>query len=152
MRLRVSISNCFINAYSSLASCRFESADIRKLEENTFATCDCESERRCYYNRQHCDVSPYLCINTSADPGSCEDCFNGIDDDGNGILDCEDPNCSPSFDCGTLGSSTTATCPPSTTLQATTTSMPAAAMESLLPSGDPMRPRHRAADADLIAR
>jgi hypothetical protein len=123
MRLRVEIKNCFINAYSSLASCRFTDASIGELERRTFATCDCESERRCDLNRQHCDVTPYLCVSESVDPGSCEDCFNGVDDDGNGITDCDDPNCSPSFECGTLGSSTTATCT-STSLLATTSTTP----------------------------
>lgn len=153
-RLHVEIGNCFIDAYSNLASCRFRSARIRSLEAHTSATCDCESERRCILNREHCDVSPYLCIDTNPDPGSCEDCFNGRDDDGNGIVDCDDPNCSPSFECDTLGPTTTYTCTtntmPTTTSSTSTTAVTLATEEAQQPAGS-RAPSWLPADAILTA-
>ncbi len=109
--LRAIISGCTIPAVVNLFSCLFEDVDISELSETAAAQCSCVSEG--------CDGNPPVCISLDDDPRSCEDCDNGVDDDGNGLEDCEDPNCRNAPECSlTTTTSTTST---TVTLETTTT-------------------------------
>jgi hypothetical protein len=108
--LRATISGCTIPAVTNLFSCLFEDVDISELQETASAQCSCVT--------QGCDGTPPVCISTDPDPTSCEDCDNGIDDDGNGLEDCEDPNCQNFPGCE---GSTTTTVTSTTEFDTTTT-------------------------------
>lgn len=117
--LRATISGCTIPAVTNLFSCFFEDVDLSLLKETAAATCACKT--------QGCDGTPPVCISEVPDPTSCEICNNGIDDDGNGLTDCEDPNCEDSPLCKvttttSTSTSTSVTVSTSTTNTTTTTS------------------------------
>ncbi len=121
--LRVSITGCTIPAVTNVFLCDFSDADISELTDQTVATCNCKNSG--------CDTTPPVCISEVQDPGSCEDCDNHIDDDGNDLIDCADPNCEHSPLCGngnpsttTTQSTTESTGPTSTTVSTTTTLEP----------------------------
>jgi len=115
------IDGCTIPAVTNLLSCVFQTIDISAIQEVTTAQCDC--------NAEGCDIHPPICVSGDPDPTSCEDCTNGVDDDGNGLTDCNDPNCRHSEHCGngsttsttTSSSSTTSTTESSTTTSSTVT-------------------------------
>jgi len=109
--LRATISGCTIPAVSNLFSCLFEDVDLSTLQETASAICSCKTEG--------CDENPPVCISEDPDPTSCEDCTNGKDDDGNGLTDCEDPNCRNSPAC--QETTTTSTTSTSVTVSSTTT-------------------------------
>jgi hypothetical protein len=109
--LRVIISGCTIPAVTNLFDCFFEDVDISELQETATAQCSCVTPG--------CDGNPPVCISLDDDPESCEICDNGIDDDDNGLEDCQDPNCRNSPECTiTTTTSTTST---TNTLDTTTT-------------------------------
>ncbi len=108
--LRAIIDDCTIPAVTNLFSCLFEDVDISELQETAAAICSCTTE--------NCDGTPPVCISLDPDPQSCEDCDNGRDDDGNGLEDCEDPNCENFPGC--QGTTTTSTSSTSTTISTTT--------------------------------
>ena len=83
--LRAVINGCTIPAVTNLFSCLFEDVDISQLQDTASAQCTCTT--------QNCDGTPPVCISLDPDPRSCEICDNNQDDDGNGLVDCEDPNC-----------------------------------------------------------
>ena len=117
--LRATINGCTIPEVTNLFSCLFEHVDISALQESASAQCTCHT--------QGCDGNPPVCISPEPDPEACEDCNNGKDDDGNGLIDCEDPNCEHSPECNpssttTHTTSTTNTVTTSTTNSTTTTS------------------------------
>lgn len=105
--LRVTISGCTIPAIASLFECGFEDADLSELADQVDAQCTCSS--------QGCDTTPPVCVSEDSDPGSCEDCDNGKDDDGNGDTDCDDDNCQYSPVCEPETTTTTTTSTTSTT-------------------------------------
>lgn len=111
--LRVTISGCTIPAVASLFECGFKDADLSELADQVEAQCTCSS--------QGCDTTPPVCVSEDSDPGSCEDCNNGQDDDGNGDTDCDDANCQYSPLCEPVTTTTTTT---STTTTTTTTLPP----------------------------
>jgi len=112
--LRATISGCTIPAIQNLFSCFFEDVDISELQETSSAQCACQVPG--------CDPTPPVCISEDPDPTSCEICDNGQDDDGNGLEDCEDPNCENSPACNpTTTTSTTSTSIPDTTSTTDTT-------------------------------
>src|SRR5262245_6655050 len=47
--------------------------------------------------------APVACQSRTDTPGDAatgdEDCTNGVDDNGDGLIDCADPRCSPGFAC-----------------------------------------------------
>jgi hypothetical protein len=109
--LRAVISGCTIPAVSSLFSCFFEDVDISELEDTASAQCSCVTPG--------CDENPPICISLDDDPESCEDCDNNIDDDDDGLVDCNDPNCRNAPECAiTTTTSTTST---TNTIETTTT-------------------------------
>lgn len=117
--LRVTIDECVIPAVTNLFSCLFEQVDISELQETASSICACRNEG--------CDGTPPVCISDkSPDPTICEDCDNGKDDDGNGLIDCEDPNCENAPECGatttTTSTSTSVTVSSTSTTVSTTTS------------------------------
>ena len=84
----------------------------------TFSTFTCDGSGSCnLFNAQAC--APYRCTgsgkNSCTVPADCvpgyvcspggtcvpatEDCMNGIDDDGNGLVDCADPACNAGYMC-----------------------------------------------------
>lgn len=120
--LHVSVSGCEIKGESNLASCRFTAGDSEAIEAGTNASCDCAHEPVCYLNGATCSRSPHLCVAAASAPWACEDCSNGVDDDGDGDRDCDDANCiETTFECGGIGGSTI-TCPSSSTTTTTTSS------------------------------
>lgn len=121
--LVVVIDDCIIPAVTNLFSCLFEEVDLSEIQAVTSAQCQCSTPG--------CDGNPPVCVGEDPDPTSCEDCDNGIDDDGNGLTDCEDPNCEHDPACAdtttttsttTTSSSTTTSTESSTTTSSTTTS------------------------------
>ena len=126
--LTVTISDCTIPAVTNLFSCVFEEGDVDDIQANTVAICSCDE--------LGCDENPPVCVSRNSDPGSCEDCDNGRDDDGNGLTDCADPNCANDRDCNGLPPTTSTTIMdgiggstttlgddgPTTTMSSTTTS------------------------------
>jgi hypothetical protein len=116
--LRATINGCTIPAVANLFSCLFEDVDISELQETASAICSCKNAG--------CDENPPVCIGEDIDPTSCENCTNGQDDDGNGLVDCQDPNCRNSPACQeTTTTSTTSTSNPgdsTTTTDTVTTS------------------------------
>ncbi len=109
--LRVTVSGCTINGVSNLFSCLFEDVDISQLQQTAEGQCACT-------NAPGCDNTPPVCISRNADPTSCEDCDNGVDDDDNGLIDCDDPNCSNDPICGPETTTSTT----SNTISSTSTS------------------------------
>jgi hypothetical protein len=119
-QLRATISGCTIPAVTNLFQCVFTDVDIFDINSESVAQCVCTASG--------CDGGPPLCIDLDPDPRSCEDCNNGIDDDDNGLEDCEDPNCQHSPECGPPSTTTSTTVSSSTTSTSlgatTTTSLP----------------------------
>lgn len=110
--LRVTIDGCTIPAITNLFSCFFDEADISELNAESGARCTCTTPG--------CDVTPALCIDENPVPQSCEACSNGVDDDADGLVDCDDPNCENSALCETPTTTTTSPSPTTTT----TTTLP----------------------------
>ncbi|MFT4569479.1 MAG: hypothetical protein ACI8TX_003305 [Hyphomicrobiaceae bacterium] len=111
--LTVTIDSCTIDEISALFSCVFDSGlNIDALEAATTAICECSVAG--------CDETPPLCIDRDPNPLSCENCDNDVDDDGNGLTDCEDPVCENVAPCN-FNSTTTST---TTTVSDTTTTLP----------------------------
>ncbi|MCA1791682.1 MAG: hypothetical protein LC667_18070 [Thioalkalivibrio sp.] len=118
--LRVTL-DCRIESEILLFHCAFSESDERALSAATQGFCDCLEEPVCAWNGAFCDRNPAVCVSASADLGACEDCSNGIDDDGNGEVDCDDSNCFTE-ECGYgTRSSSTVTCSSSTTTQPSST-------------------------------
>jgi hypothetical protein len=109
--LRAIISGCTIPAVVNLFSCLFEDVDISELVETATAQCECVNPG--------CDENPPVCISLDPDPRSCEDCNNNIDDDDDGLEDCDDPDCRNAPEC--TGTSTTSTSSTTVTVEDTTT-------------------------------
>ncbi|HYC55429.1 MAG TPA: hypothetical protein VEL28_10905 [Candidatus Binatia bacterium] len=115
--LLVTIAGCTIPAFLDLFHCQFHTVDISDINVVSTADCDCTTAS--------CDPDPPLCVSESPDPGSCEDCDNGIDDDVDGDIDCEDEQCSNHPDCTdneTTSTTTTSTSTSTSTSSSTTTS------------------------------
>ena len=129
--LRVSIDGCVTPAITSLFACGFTKADISTLASATSAECECVGEPLCFWN-VYCDRTPGICVSEDGDPEACEDCSNGVDDDGNGFTDCDDQNCH-NENCGWGG--TTITC--SSTTTTTTTTLTGATSTTLPPAMPP---------------
>ncbi|HEY2774174.1 MAG TPA: hypothetical protein VGK20_09005 [Candidatus Binatia bacterium] len=83
--LAANISGCSIPDSADVFECRFTAANADQIGPATAASCTCQQDG--------CDRTPPVCVNQDPSPGACEICDNGIDDDGNGLVDCEDPNC-----------------------------------------------------------
>ncbi|HEY2775113.1 MAG TPA: hypothetical protein VGK20_13790 [Candidatus Binatia bacterium] len=98
--LRATINGCLIPAVSTLFQCGFLDVDASRLNQDTDAQCTCHSVAGC-------DPNPPICVNADSSPGSCENCSNGVDDDGNGLIDCNDPNCKDAPNCKSSGTTTT---------------------------------------------
>ncbi|HEY2773310.1 MAG TPA: hypothetical protein VGK20_04570 [Candidatus Binatia bacterium] len=122
-RATVSGTSCTISAVTSLFSCEFEDVDISKLQDTASSQCACKTAG--------CDTTPPVCISPTPDPTSCENCTNGIDDNGNGLIDCVDPNCADNPVCRgstttTSTSSSTSYTGPTNTTTTTSTTLPLA--------------------------
>jgi len=112
--LRVTINGCTIPESTNLFFCEFTDVDLSELVTETNVQCTCATPG--------CDGTPPICVDEDSDPRTCEDCDNGLDDDGNGQTDCNDPNCENLPPCSgpTTTSSTTSTTTSSTTSTSTT--------------------------------
>jgi hypothetical protein len=111
--LSVEIGSCSILGIATLFSCDFRHVDMKKLEFEPSAGCDCWTDASsCYFNGI-CD----LCASGDANRTGCENCDNNRDDDGDGELDCEDSDCRFAKSCG-FGR-TTVTCRSSSTTTTT---------------------------------
>ena len=113
--LHVEITGCRIEDYSDLFECGFKNPDAMAIGQNTDADCECDQEPICRFNSR-CLERPQLCV--AEDPLlGCEDCFNELDDDADGQIDCDDRFCDAQCGAG----SSTITCPPSSSSTTTTT-------------------------------
>lgn len=130
--LRVSIGACEVPPVANLFHCGFTRGDLSALRSATRGFCTCVGEPACRLNI-YCDPTPGICVNGTPDPGACEDCFNGKDDDGNGNADCWwDQNCHVE-DCGYGQSTVTCTYTTTTSTSTTATSTPAVLLEESPP-------------------
>lgn len=121
-KLRV-VMGCHVNPEAILFHCAFSEPDAKALTSATTARCSCSETPVCDLNDAYCDSRPAICASTNADAGACENCSNRVDDDRNGFVDCDDPNCFTE-ECGYGSrSSSTVTCP--STTQTTSTTVPA---------------------------
>lgn len=115
--LQAVIDGCEVPEISNLFGCNFSEADVTAVGASVDAVCDCVGEPLCDWNI-FCDPWPAICTSLAPDPSSCEDCSNFVDDNGDGLVDCRDPNCHIE-DCGygqsTITCSTTTTSTTSTT-------------------------------------
>lgn len=125
--LVVTIRNCrdFGLGVGSLFDCAFDHADRQRLSNAAMAHCACTVDCRTQINT--CYSDPALCVADVKAPRSCEHCFNGNDDDSNGMIDCDDPICWASCGVGATGT----TCTLSTT-STTSTSSPASTVTTTL--------------------
>ncbi len=128
--LTATIDSCTINEISALFSCAFKSGvNIDALDAATTAICECAGD--------DCDENPPVCVDRDLDPLSCEDCDNDIDDDGDGLTDCEDPVCANVPPCNftsTTLQTTTTVSNTTTTLPPTTTTLPPTTTTSVAPT------------------
>jgi hypothetical protein len=123
-QLRATVSGCTIPAVTNLFQCFFDEVSLFGINSESIAQCACTTSG--------CDGSPPLCIDGDPDPRSCEDCDNRIDDDENGLEDCEDPNCIHSPQCAITTTTTSDTLPSTTSTSlgaTTTTSLPPGPIE-----------------------
>ncbi len=115
------IDQCTIPAVTNLFHCFFSDGRLADIRGYTTAECVCDVSGECN------DI-PDVCVSTSVDPTSCEDCGNNRDDDGDGLTDCEDPACMSDPLCmpttlpSTSTSTTTTSSSTTTTTVSTTTS------------------------------
>ncbi|HYC00585.1 MAG TPA: hypothetical protein VEC57_15735 [Candidatus Limnocylindrales bacterium] len=111
--LQVTILGCIVPEAASLFSCAFRGVDPANVQRVTSSLCGCADR---------CDPFPPICVALADDRSACEQCLNGVDDDGNGSVDCVDENCRHVLPCA----STTTTSTSSSTLHGytTTTSTP----------------------------
>lgn len=100
--LSATITGCQVPAVASLFECDFESIDVSLAAGMAEALCDCDGDPTC-------DLAPPVCASQSDDPGACEDCHNGIDDNADGDADCDDRNCEWDEGCRNLSTTTTST-------------------------------------------
>lgn len=96
---------CTIPADPLLFACLFEKPDIARIRNNSLAWTHCGSPAGDEDNRECAGFEPVF--------ADCEVCTNGKDDDGDGLVDCEDSDC---FDHGlcfvaSTSTSTTTTIP-----------------------------------------
>jgi hypothetical protein len=84
--LQVTIDDCRIDERSGLFRCAFSDGELEDIDLHTTAVCDCVDAR--------CDDTPRLCVSSDSEDAACETCNNGVDDDGNGEVDCDDDACS----------------------------------------------------------
>lgn len=119
--LMATIDGCEVSAEASLFDCEFSEGSAESISSNVDSVCGCVGEPECDWNIW-CLRRPETCVSETAGPHACEDCFNHVDDDGDGFVDCNDANCYV-VDCGfgqtTITCSTTSTTTTSTLLAAT---------------------------------
>lgn len=115
-RLRVTITGCTIPESTNLFACSFDDVDLSELNAESSAQCACTVPG--------CDGTPPLCIDEDSVPQSCESCVNGTDDDDDGLVDCEDPNCENSPSCVSSTTSTTSTTSVSDSSTTTSSTLP----------------------------
>ena len=121
-RLQVAIGGCTIPAVTNLFQCFFTAVDEFDITSETIAQCSCSAAG--------CDGGPPVCVDRDSDPRSCEDCDNRIDDDDDGLEDCEDPNCRHAPECAATTTTTGNVSSTSTSLgETTTTSLPPGPIE-----------------------
>jgi hypothetical protein len=111
-RLQVVLLDCPFDLSEALFRCHYTQADVQLMNRWAFAGC-------CFNRNSHngyCD-NLLVCFTDEETGASCEDCYNGVDDDGDGLVDCDDTLCRKVPECEPT---TTTTLPASTT----TTTLP----------------------------
>ncbi len=128
-QLSVTIEDCAVPTDPiDLLSCLFRNVDENALESATDGHCTCATQPACIDNGPTCRTGPVICIGSGDRPGACENCENGADDNHDGSVDCDDPECSFSNSCGLFGpNNTTITCPSSSSTTVTTVTIDLAA-------------------------
>ncbi|HYC56712.1 MAG TPA: hypothetical protein VEL28_17410 [Candidatus Binatia bacterium] len=111
---RATISGCAIPAFVSAFECFFVSADLSQINAAATAQCTCASA--------NCDDTPAVCISDEPGAGTCEDCDNGVDDDNDGDVDCQDTQCADTPSCGITSTTDTTTTTDASSSTTTTTS------------------------------
>lgn len=92
------ITGCDVPAVANLFDCFFEKVDLSATAAMAQALCTC--------GESDCDEEPPICVSDVSGPGSCENCQNGVDDNGDGDTDCNDRNCEWGDGCHSLTTST----------------------------------------------
>jgi hypothetical protein len=116
--LGVDITNCEVTE-GDLFSCFFDSVNLPALNASVAGGCECADDAECYLNGATCYRTPGICATLDPTGLGCELCSNDVDDDGDGLEDCDDHDCW--YDCGV--GLTTVTCPSTSgTLNSSTTS------------------------------
>jgi hypothetical protein len=116
-QLRVVLLDCPFDLSEVLFRCQYTHADVDLMNNWTYAGC-------CFNRNSHdayCDELP-VCFTDEESGASCEDCYNGSDDDADGLVDCEDRSCREVPECAPPTTSTTTL---STTTSSTATTLPA---------------------------
>lgn len=85
--LFAAITDCSVEPGQTMFHCGFEQADAALLQANSVVYCEC-------VRPGGCDSAPPLCITQDPLTQPCEICGNTRDDDGDSLVDCEDPHCS----------------------------------------------------------
>jgi len=110
------ISGCTVPSAAELFVCGFDEADLTLLQDTAFSQCQCLV--------LGCDDTPSVCVSDGSTFSDCEvlHCDNGLDDDGDGLVDCEDTSCegSPACVATTTSSMTTPSNSSPTTIPPTT--------------------------------
>jgi len=133
--LQVTIENCDLEN-ATLFDCFFSKADTQRLNASTQAHCSCSIEPVCYLNGPTCYPDPGICVTEDPSGWGCEDCYNHVDDDGDGDADCRDGNCW--LECGV--GQTTITCSTTITVTSTTMAPTTTIGAGLLSTVSPSRP------------
>lgn len=94
-------SACAIPADPLLFACLFEKPDIARIRNNSLAWTHCSSPAGDERNRECAGFEPVF--------ADCEVCSNEKDDDGDGLVDCEDSDCFEDGLCFVASTSTSTT-------------------------------------------
>jgi hypothetical protein len=115
-QLRVVLLDCPFDLSEVLFRCDYTEADVESMNRWTYAGC-------CFNRNSHdgyCEELP-VCFTDEETGASCEDCYNSIDDDGDGLVDCEDRLCREVPECEPPTTSTTSTTTTTVSTSTTTT-------------------------------
>jgi hypothetical protein len=122
---------CGVGDHTPLFSCKFTTIDLAALNDDANISCGCLAQQDACYTHGVCD----LCASETTERTGCEECDEGLDEDGDGEIDCDDTDCELTQECG-FGR-TTITCSDSTSTS-TTSSTLEFVLEAVEPEAAPM--------------
>jgi hypothetical protein len=110
IQFQVVILDCPFELSDVLFRCNFSKAEIAAMNDNAFAGC-------CFNRNSHnayCEALP-VCFTDEESGVTCERCDNGLDEDADGFVDCDDRSCWSAAECQTSTTTTTTTSVSTTT-------------------------------------